>query len=583
MTRTIRSIMGGALAATLLASASARADELTTQFSGKIQEDLRFRVENKGIGSYYERLFLPAGIERAQTLLSGKFKASYGRFSGVAAIDLYFNPYTGQLNDLGELTQYANKTQMFSFEPQSLYVEGKDLGLKGLDLRVGQQLILWGVGDQFNPTNNLNSDDLRDPLQFGKQVPNFMVKLDYWVTKNFSMTGVLVPIFRPALLPASAVLGGAAIQRLPFTSEKLRHRIEAENAYALSAKYPAVIEKVTPELPKAKAENMQFAFRLAGTLAEQDLQLSYYNGRTDFPQPISNDVNEVADPKCSLAGPRAKCVDGRLGTNVKLAYPRMHVYGFNAAGQINVLQKISSKLEALGYRFEAAVIVPERTTMEITTGQLQTLLQPAGEYDYDGDNKRGGPRPAVVDATPFMKWTLGLDYNFSANWYLNVQWVHGLADEFGAGDWMHKGWSVRQSGVGNMSSQTLLTRCVTPRDGKTCAVEVLRPKIGDYLATVIDFKFLNDAALLRLFTMFDLAGYHRTSWSESKQKRITRYFSLFTPEGFSAVIYPEFNYNFGNGLELGCGALLELGKAYTKFGDPAAGGSLVWTRGRYSF
>jgi hypothetical protein len=577
--------MGGfsaLLATALLTSAPARADELQTQFSGKIQEDLRFRVEGKGAGSYYERLFLPPGIERAQSLFSIKFKATYGRFAGVAALDLYFNPYTGQFNDLGDLTQYANKTQMFSFEPQALYVEGKDLGLKGLDLRVGQQLVLWGVGDQFNPTNNLNSDDLRDPLLFGKQVPNFMVKLDYWVTKNFSMTGVLVPIFRPALLPSSAVLGGAAIDRLPFTSQKLRYRIAAENATALDNKYPAVAEKVIPELPKVKAENMQFAFRLAGTVAEQDLQLSYYNGRTDFPQPLSNEVSQVDEKKCALIGPRERCVDGRLATKVKLGYPRMHVYGFNAAGQLNVLQKISSKLEALGYRLEVAVIVPERTTMAINNGALPALLQPAAEYDYDGDGKPGGPKPAVVDSTAFMKWTLGLDYNFSSSWYLNVQWVHGLADEFGAGDWMHKGWAVRRSGVDTAPIQTL-TQCTTPKDGTTCAREVLRPKIGDYLAIVLDFKFLNESALLRLFSMFDLAGYHETSYSVAKQRRITRYYSLFTDQGFSAVIYPEFNYNFGNGLDLGFGALLELGKPYTKFGDPAAGGSLVWTRGRYSF
>jgi hypothetical protein len=59
--------------------------------------------------------------------------------------------------------------------------------------------------------------------------------------------------------------------------------------------------------------------------------------------------------------------------------------------------------------------------------------------------------------------------------------------------------------------------------------------------------------------------------------------SMFTSEGFSASIYPELDYNFGNGLELGAGALVLLGASTTKFGDPAAGGSLAFVRGRYSF
>jgi hypothetical protein len=48
-------------------------------------------------------------------------------------------------------------------------------------------------------------------------------------------------------------------------------------------------------------------------------------------------------------------------------------------------------------------------------------------------------------------------------------------------------------------------------------------------------------------------------------------------------VLPEFNYNFGNGFELALGALLQLGADHTKFGDPAAGGSLVFTRARFSF
>jgi hypothetical protein len=64
---------------------------------------------------------------------------------------------------------------------------------------------------------------------------------------------------------------------------------------------------------------------------------------------------------------------------------------------------------------------------------------------------------------------------------------------------------------------------------------------------------------------------------------IKKHNSFYTEKGFSAVIYPELGYNFGNGLEVGLGVLLQLGKEHTKFGDPAAGGSLAWGRARFSF
>ena len=66
-------------------------------------------------------------------------------------------------------------------------------------------------------------------------------------------------------------------------------------------------------------------------------------------------------------------------------------------------------------------------------------------------------------------------------------------------------------------------------------------------------------------------------------RRVRRKLSPFSSEGFSMVVFPEANYNFGNGLELGFGGLVFIGKEYTKFGDPAAGGHEIWLRARYSF
>lgn len=574
-----------ALTALLLAvgAAEARADELKTDWNGKVQSDLRFRVEGKSVGSYYDKLELPTGVERNQNLLNLKLKSTYGSFAGVASVDFVLDGVSGKLNGIGALSRYE-EVQPYRLEPQALYVEGKDLVIKGLDLRVGHQIISWGVGDQFNPTNNLNADDLRDPLLFGRQQANFMVKLDYWVTKSLSLSGVLVPLFKPALLPRSAALGVASVDRLPFTSESLRHRVEAENATTAGSLlgHPVVVANATPTLPDPAAENMQFAYRIAGSIAEQDVALSYYNGRTDFPQPILNHTRQNTTARCDPAAPKS-CILGTLETDVTLAYPRMHVYGLNVAGEFNPFSWISEKIHGIGYRIEGALIVPQRTSIKLENDALALAVpQSAGEYDYDGDGLPGGRAPVVVEPTPFLKWVVGLDYSFGEHVYVNVQWVHGLIDEFGAGDFLHPGYAVRKSDVTTDESDTLL-KCALPKDGTTCAHEILRPRLGDYLVLGVDLKFLDDAALLRVFTIWDASGIVDDQWDRAKNTRVQKHYSLFTKEGFSAVIFPEFDYNFGNGLELGAGALIQLGRGYTKFGDAAAGGSVVWTRGRYSF
>ncbi|HLM76745.1 MAG TPA: DUF1302 family protein, partial [Polyangiaceae bacterium] len=386
----------------LAASTSARADELELGWGGRLQHDLHFRVEPVGVGGFYRRLELPAGIERSQSAAGLKLNATYGSIKGVAAVDLVLSGVLPEVTELADLSR-VEAVDPYRIEVPALYVDIKNFLVDGLDLRVGQQTVLWGEADQFNPTNNLNPDDLRDPLLFGKQQANFMVRLDYWVSETFSISGVLVPIFRPALLPQSAALGLAAVDRIPVADSFIRHRLEADMAASggKSLGHPTVVANATTELPEASFENMQMAYRLAGTIAEQDVALSYYYGRTDFPQPLHNHTRHSPGERCNPNDP-SDCVKGILETDVTLHYPRMHVYGLNAAGEIP-LDWIAETLAGLGYRLEAALVVPSRSTLKITNDALALEIpQLAGEYDYDADGTPGGPEPAVVKPTPFL-------------------------------------------------------------------------------------------------------------------------------------------------------------------------------------
>jgi hypothetical protein len=562
----VRTARALALAALTL-PALAAADGPALDFGLSVQPDLRFRLEDKSAGAgFWDRLTLPAGIERASTLVRARLKAKSGGLALVGQAEVLAEGMTGNIEGLRDFSD-VEATQRLQVQLQSLYVEAKGLLIDGLDVRLGQQVVSWGVGDQFNPTNNLNADDLRDPLLFGRQAGNFMLAADYWAPGDVQLGAVLVPIFRPAILPFSAPLGFALLDRVPFTDEKLRWRAESEKAAGAGVGYPTALGQVTTDLPDLALANVQVGARVATTLAEQDVALVYYRGRTHFPQASANHVQQRTAPACNPAD-ASDCIMGTLTTDVTLAYPRMQSLGLNASGEVL----------GFGYRVEGAVIFPERAdiTLSSDTVVLGGTTQPAGEYDYDNDGKPGGPRPAVVDSTAFAKWAVGIDHAVGDHLYLNGQWVHGLVDEYGTGE------SVRASGVTSSTALTLLG-CALPRDGTTCASEELRPRVGDYLVVGADLKLMNEALLLRLFSIVDLSGSTSSFYDDNRATRVRVGHSFLSPEGFSALAYPELRYRLESGYELSVGALLLFGRPTSKFGDPAAGGSLAWVRMTGSF
>lgn len=596
---TSKALPYAALMAALLALAlPGRAAAVELDFSGKIQTDLRLRPMAVEAGPYYGKLRIGDGVSLNQNLLRAKVVAKEGNFTGVADLEFVWLGYSREIEDVTDLSR-VDKVNPYFLRVKNLFVEAKDLGLKGLDLRVGQQVVAWGAGDQFNPTNNLNSNDLYDPLLFGELVPNLMVRADYAFKGKWTLSGVLVPIFRPAVLPSWGGIAMAFPDRNPLLDDELRRRVQVEAASLAgpvaealgpgTPRYGTIVAGAKPVLPDTRFSNMQGAVRLAGVIKEQDIALSYYVGRTDMPHPYLNVSNQVPGRICNPIDP-TQCVDGLMQTTASLGYPRMQVVGLNMSGQFNPFKWISKKIESLGYRLEVGLFFPQQWGLTLLQGPIDMgpiYQMPAGEYAYGDkyvDPVTGGVRkhPLVVDSTPFLKWTVGLDYTFNEHVYANVQWVHGFVDEFGAGDFIKKGWYVAKAGlIDQPASDTM--GCVLGQSGYGCAREWLRPRLGDYLVLGVDLKFREERVLMRLFTIWPLNGVIDDHFDPARNRRVQTKHSMFSAEGFSAVIFPELNYNFRNGLEMGLGALLMLGKEHSKFGDPATGGTLVFARAKYSF
>ena len=166
----------------------------------------------------------------------------------------------------------------------------------------------------------------------------------------------------------------------------------------------------------------QFAFRTSAKLGGRDVSLSYYHGR--------------------FGVPGARLVGGhRLGEQQHCAddagvSQSFDVIGVEMAGSIQ-------RLGGLGYWIEAAVNIPTEIGWESTTPS--PARQPAASGEYQRDPATGRylrvtfspdqqvTRPVVVVGTPFVKATIGVDYTIGSRAYINVQYVHGFIDGFGAG------------------------------------------------------------------------------------------------------------------------------------------------------
>jgi hypothetical protein len=572
--------------------APAQAGEVEWDVAAMIQTDIRYYLESTDVGTWYNPLGLDAGFSRNQNLFKARVQGKTDKARGLLDADLVLMGFPDTIDSTYSLSR-REVVDPFRVEIHTAAMEAWDVGLPGLDLVVGQQKVQWGVGDQFNPTNNLNADDLEDPLQFGDQLGNVMVRADYTPIPELSFAVVGVPVFKPALLPATGEIALGLTDRIPVADGRLRRELYASNALlADTLNWPTVVSGVSPVLPDSTFENVQWMLRIAGTLGMQDIALSYYDGRFDFPVATGNHTVAEAGQQCN-PNDEEDCIQGLLRTTAEVSYPEMSVWGLNAAGEVNALGWIHPSIAPIGYRLELAWIHPEAVRMSVTNDELALGIytQEAGEYDYGLPE---GQRPLVTSADSFLKWALGLDYSFGRHVYMNAQWVHGMPDEWGAGDWLvGEDYTARKAqllldedGVPNCN----LLNILNDDSLDNCTKEWMRPRVGDYAVLGTDVTWGQGRSMLRVFAIVDLTPILVTSFDPTKDnedtdvyERTSTTYKWSTKEARSIVLYPELSHKLGNGFEMAAGAVVMVGEEWTKFGDPATGGSQVFTRARYSF
>jgi hypothetical protein len=518
---------------------------------GYFETDLRSTVPNlPGQGKHIEDIGVLDDytfIRSENTFrLRGEFQIS-PKAKAVGDMELIF---TGMAvgDSFSDLT-LREKVDPFRFESDALYLQFVDL-FPGFDVRLGRQVVVWGTADKFSPTNNLNALDLEDPLLFGEAIANEMISLTYapWfavegkrmtVFEELALSVVWIPIFRPAQLPfwSVAAMQSPSLFRQQVHDRQMFSLLDLQDLF-VGEKGGQLDWDIRYRRPNLSFTNMQGAVKLSWILLGIDMSVSYFNGFDDMPRAewvYAEDLDlgerglpplEVGDGMYELLEKMDDLTGTTILNRVRLSYPRMQVLGMDFSTSLDFLG-------GLGLWGEVAFFFHEDLYNQVRTSSAW--------IDIAGTSQEvpGIERNYLIRDYPkgwFWKGTFGMDYSFTSWWYLNVQYIHGFIDEFGA--------NRPKQGVINLK---------------------------DYLMAGMDFRLVDTKLLIRLFSVVQFP-----------YRELCRADGHTCQRGASAVLYPEITLNFLRGSELSVGALLYVGGYNTKFGSPMAGPNTVFVKGRIS-
>jgi hypothetical protein len=388
-----------------------------TEFSGYLDSDVRFLVEDDRGATAGD------GYRFDMNRNDLDLKLTIRPFDQVkAVVDSRLRFYG--FNEAATLPELVQREPI---DPYSLYLDEAYMAVQGflferMDLRFGRMVQTWGSADQFNPTDNLNARDLSDPFNYSAKVPNQMVELSLYPTDWLTLTGVFVPIFKPAQLPPSAVMGfaveydaGGCFAKAPVPPLSTADVADLEELFG--AVDPCNLNFVDPEVrtltPDSTIENSQAGFKAAFQAGDLDLSLSYYYGRFAFP--VAYTAVALVDPSTRNPG----AFDVKYVAEVM--YPRMHVAGADFSYSAPWLFDI-------GFVGEIAVYFPEEVVFGMRAYQQGSLVTEKSALNVPSD--------------PFIKATAGFDYTILPWWYVNFMYVRGFFDEF------NDAYGIRNYGVG---------------------------------------------------------------------------------------------------------------------------------------
>jgi len=296
----------------------------------------------------------------------------------------------------------AEKVQPISVRMGEVWVAGYDLFAEGLDLKVGSQLVRWGTGDGYSPSDRVNPVDLEDPFFFDRRLPVPAAHLSYRFSE-FGLSATWLPFFTPGLM-ANSVFHVAG-------TDVGTGAVDLQGG--VSGDIPtinAVTAKVV--MPDQALDESGVALRAEWASSVADFALGWFYGRDSLPQ-----LDGEVVPENFFSG-------GSMDIRVTLAHPRFHMLAAEARAPL---------FGGLSAWADVAVFLPTRTTAFITKDRLDDLERlNAIEQAPDGDIVG-----VVQTGDPYVTAVAGVDITLVELLYLNLQYVHGFLFERNADDPHH--------------------------------------------------------------------------------------------------------------------------------------------------
>jgi hypothetical protein len=222
-----------------------------------------------------------------------------------------------------------------------------------VDIRLGNQIIVWGRADAFNPTNNLTPIDLRirSPLEDDRRVANVGARTFLNLTP-VRIEGVWMPLYAPVELPPIAL--------------------------------PEFVVLADPRFPSPELENGLGAARVHLELPAFEASASYLYGHAPLPGLTLNDFTVGVDPP-----------EVRIS---RTAYDH-HVVGLDFSSTIGEL--VATRAEA-AYRhpvdYENRIQAPRPDLhyvfgLDRAFGSVNVIAQYMGRYVFDWRPETGPEDP----------------------------------------------------------------------------------------------------------------------------------------------------------------------------------------------
>jgi len=275
----------------------------------------------------------------------GEMKSNYGELS--LQIRTRKETYGDAFADARVMYGLQDHVQSTTLQLREAYV---NTYLGRLDLRLGQQIIVWGRADVLNPTSNLTPTDLRvhSPVEDDRRIGNVGARA-FLRFAPFRVEGVWMPMYVPTTLPSVGL--------------------------------PEFVSYGPPKYPSPNLQNGTVAGRLHLELAKFETSVSFLQGFAPLPGLTRGDI--IFD----LTNPSVKVS--------RTAYAQQ-VVGFDFSTALG---------DVLGLRGEAAYRKPVdsyKTNVNVARRDLQYVLgvdhafgpvsviaQYMGRYVFDWAKEKG--------------------------------------------------------------------------------------------------------------------------------------------------------------------------------------------------